>query len=387
MTIIADPKWPFPNFSWYLDDGRGDPDLVEVGDENHRLVNLFEGSALTIPLTVTNQADTKVRFVSPQNQPNTNFWGLGEDPDFNVRGKFRVLTSDDNVQWRINVHRVDFEGRFIQNYANTPFDIPTFPPGFKNWNTGAIRDQSQPDVIGGPHTPVRASDRIRLDLVFVTSLFAGQFIEIEVGTDDSFVEVPIAMGLSRIVFDGTSLSLPNELSGWRYRRRANRNLVISQGGVPTTSVRHLFDEVEATWNNMTDTAFEESLRAFFAWASTGNPFAFSRDVTDSELTNLQGTGASGGQKNIEVADESGFADGNSYLLRQTAGDREEMITVQSTSPNFVVATANLKFSYIAGDVLKSRYHFPKLVLLDSDDPVTEGLTWYDFTLRAREDRS
>ncbi len=386
MTIIGDPAWPVPNFSWYLDDGRGDPDLVEVGDENHRLVNLFEGSALTIPLTVTNQKATVVRFVSPQNQPNTNFWGLGDIGAMNVRGRFKVLTSDDNVKWRINVQRVDFEGRFLQVYANTPGDLPTFPPGFKNWNTSAIRDQSQPQSASFPHVPVRASDRIRLDLVFVTSLFAGQFIEIEVGTTDSFVEVPIAMGLSRIVFDGTSLSLPNELSSWRYRRRADRNLVVSQGGVPTTSVRHLFDEVEVTWDKLTDTAFEESLRAFGAWASTGNPFAFTRDVTDGELTTLVGS-VSTGQQSIPVADESGFVIGNSYLIRQAKGDREEIITVLVTTPGWVVAVSNLKFSYVAGDVLKSRYHFPKLVLLDADDPVVEGLTWYDFALRAREDLS
>jgi len=366
---------------WRVDDLKSDLEGT-IGDETLRLISIVEGPTTTIGFNVPFNGSYSIVTHSPRNEPCRSNWGVGGDT---ANGRIRVLTGHAGVEYQPSLQRISADGTFKQGYMFSVFPTPVVTPGIKNWS-GQTTDQTKPQGTA-PYFPPVASDRIQHGLLFTRDDTIGSgLIEIEVGTSDQFLRIPLDMGLSKIVFDGTTLSLPKSLSRWKYQRRANRNLVISQGGVPTTSVRHLFDEVEATWENLTDAAFEESLRAFFAWASTGNPFSFTRDVNDGQITTLDSS-ASAGQKVIPVTSEAGFVSGNSYLIRQAKGDREEMIVIAATAAGSITTVANLKFSYLTGDTLKSRFHFPKLVLLDPDDPVTEGLTWYDFALSAREDLS
>jgi hypothetical protein len=83
--------------------------------------------------------------------------------------------------------------------------------------------------------------------------------------------------------------------------------------------------------------------------------------------------------------------GKRYLLREAAGDEEEIIKVASITTNVkAVADVNLKYGYLTGDVFRSLDYFPKVVSLDSDIPLQvpgeDHVTTYTFDHLMREDK-
>jgi len=193
------------------------------------------------------------------------------------------------------------------------------------------------------------------------------------------------LGLPKIVWNGNTLSFPGKPTLYRYQRRAVRDLVFSGGGVSDVNLHHQFDEVRIALENFEETQFEADLHAWWSWAARGQPYQVALDDSETADTTLDGSAAAG-QKVIPLTSTTGITAGKKYLIRESAGEEEEIVEVASISAGVsVTALNNLKFGYLTGDIFRSRDYFPKMVSLDSDLPVQELITTFAFDHSCRED--
>lgn len=377
---------PLRNWKWYLNN-----DLLAIqgpsNDDYYPMLAFAELVPGSVAATPGIAFDFFQHFFSPENQPLSIDWGPGGETN-PPRVHINLLDGDPDAFLSVFLQRWNHDlTKLRQAYSFVSDRFQVNLPGIRQFVGFSTIPQPSDHIQGDGTSPV-ASDRVALVCRWERDSLdkgAGPLI-METGTVNNFCEVPIKMGVSSIVWNGNVLNFPSPPSTYVGRRRSDRIMVVSQGGIPSTSLRNLWDFVDSTWENLSDRAFERSLRAWYAWAARGRPFSFSLDQADNQFTTLDG-GAAAGQAAIPVTDGTGFTVGNSYLIRQDQGDEEEMIVVLTSTASLVTADANLKFSYGSGDVLKSRDHHGSMVLLDDDYPVDENLTTYDLRLRLREDRS
>lgn len=196
------------------------------------------------------------------------------------------------------------------------------------------------------------------------------------------------MANPRVVWSGNSLPFPAPPSLYEYRRKSNRNLLFSDGSVSATILRSNYDEVRCVFEKFPDAQFERDLRAFWSYACQGKPFSFSLDTANEVNKAMTAVSQPTG---VYVPDTAGIIAGIPLLLRQASGIKEEIViplTVNPTgppSPNFTTTTG-LKYTYAAGDIVRSRDYFPNVVALDSESPISEQITTWTLDLRFREDR-
>lgn len=188
----------------------------------------------------------------------------------------------------------------------------------------------------------------------------------------------------RITWNGNGLDFPNPLTGYLAGTRSRRFLEMSDGKVHATQLRTTFDEVRVELDNFEDVEFEAKLHAWWAWAKRGEQYAFSLDPSDQVDTTLDAAAAAG-QKVVPLTVTTGIVVGSKYRLRQAADHDEEVVHVDSIAAGVsVTARDNLLFSYVGGDLFRSRGYFPKVVAVEADFPVVEnrGRTFtLDHTMR------
>jgi len=195
------------------------------------------------------------------------------------------------------------------------------------------------------------------------------------------------MGDPRIVWNGNNLDFPGRLTGWEKHLRTDREFGRSGGGVAVVQMHHHFFEIVVEINNFDNRTFYNDLIAFWVWAGRGEQFAFALDSAKVANLTLNGAAAAG-QKDIPLADTSSVVVGDTYLLREAAGDKMEVIEVASITTNVkAVAVSNLKYGYLTGDVFRATDYFPKLKTPDADLPAEEIITTFAFgPLKMVEDR-
>ncbi len=193
------------------------------------------------------------------------------------------------------------------------------------------------------------------------------------------------MGNPRITYDGTNLDFPNPASRpWENARNSKRTLIIADSGAHSVSLLHQFDGGRLRLENFESVDFERELWAWWSWAVRGEVYSVALDSADVIDTTLDASAAAG-QDVIPLASTAGIVVGTRYKLRETIGDEEEMIEVQSIDPGVsVTATANLKYGYVSGDTFVSRDFLPKVFSLDSVKPWQRNLTTFTFDHRFHE---
>jgi hypothetical protein len=313
-------------------------------------------------------------FFSPANQPGASVWPAGS---WEARVRFPVANS--RITLAIALARVSGSGVYQADYAS--LTDPQTATGLRVFGGTTV---AQPGATSG--------DRLRVECRWVRdNTPGGNDATVHFGDPaNDFLEVPILMGNPSIVWNGNTLAFPHPLTAYGWRTRSDRQLNISGGGVAVTGHRHAYDEVRAQLARFEDALFAADLRAWWAWARRGGQYAFALDA--AEVVNLALNGAAAaGQKDIPLADTSSVVVGKRYLLREAAGDEEEIIKVASITTNVkAVADVNLKYGYLTGDVFRSLDYFPKVISLDSDIPLQvpgeDLVTTYTFDHLMREDK-
>lgn len=173
------------------------------------------------------------------------------------------------------------------------------------------------------------------------------------------------MGLPRIIYDSppNNLDFPEQLTRFRPEPRVNRVQHTSDAGKTENLFRFRRDEIRAELANFTDDAFRNELVAFWAFASRGEVFSFAFDRDDTVDTTIATSPVSKGATTFAVASTTGILADTNYRMRSAAGGlNEEIIEVQSVSPPNVTIKVGTKFAYAIGDIFRSRFYYPSLVL-------------------------
>jgi len=317
-------------------------------------------------------------FFSPANQPGSSDWPVGS-----WTAKVDVTVANPKISLAVGLARVTGAGVPIEAYAALTAPQVLSSTGIRTFS-GTTLAQS------GPTT----GDRLRVLFQWTrdNSIGGGAGAgKVRFGFGDPLVDtlqVPILMANPRITWNGNSLDFPGPLTGYAADPVRERTIGRSNGVVHAVNLAASWRRLRVMLNNFQDVAFWDALVAWWAWASEGNQYAFaldSADVVDKTMTG----GAAAAQKDIPFTDTSSIVAGRKYLVRQATGHREEIIQVDTVTLNTkVTCLANLKFTYVTGDIFRSRDYFPKLVSLDSDPPFEEraGIT-YQFDHSCEEDRA
>jgi hypothetical protein len=348
---------------WVHDDDPSDLDLNPLFDR--RCLRYPEASG---PFVVSADfGDTASgSFYTPLGQPGSHDWPAGKP----WRVAIYVHVANADITLNVGLERVSSAGAFVEAYDNGASTIGLGTTGVHEFS-GLTRAQSAAPAPS-------PSDRIRVRLSFTHNGAKGS-TEVTLGFGDEtrdLTEVPIVMGDPRITWNGNALDFPGRLTAYRKRLRTDREFGRSGGGVAATQMHHRFYEVMAEVNNFDSRAFYNDLVAFWSWASRGKQFAFALDSAKVVDLVLNGAAAAG-QKDIPLADTSSVVVGETYLLREAAGDELEIIEVASITANVkAVAVNNLKYGYLTGDVFRSPDYFPKMVTPDADLPAEEIITTF-----------
>lgn len=195
------------------------------------------------------------------------------------------------------------------------------------------------------------------------------------------------LGNPRIVYNGQTISFPHPPTAYLYERLADVEFGVSGGGVANTALHHQYDQIRVEMDHFDNRPFEQKLWAWWSWVVRGKAYEFALDDTETKDTVLNGAAAAG-QKDLPMANTSGITVGKQYVVREIAGEEEELIEVASITTNVkVVAVDNLVYGYASGDIFRARDFFPKMV---SDDkgkrPWIQNLTTFTLDHRAREDK-
>ena len=349
------------DWAWTFDDDPSDLSVPGANFDKRLLAYAEDTGEISVDIAPTEEVDY---FFSGANQPSSNAWRAGELWRLGID----ITQADSRVSLQVALARVDGFGVFQEAYAvGQTFGLGSVGPLFFSGNTLA---QNNP----------QAGDRLRVLFKWTRALEPPATITIKFGFGDpssDFVEVPIEMGNSVLVWNGNSLNFPNPLTDYRAKMRSRRGIAMSDGKVHETSLRTLFREIHAVLANFDDAEFEASLHAWWAWAVSGKQYAFAYDSADQIDTTLDGAAASG-QKVIPLTDTAGIVVGKKYLTRQAAGNKYEIVHVESISAGVsVTARDNLKSAYVSGDIFRSRHYFPKVISPAGDEPWFEnpGLTF------------
>lgn len=365
---MADWRWGYDNDA---------SDLVDPGALFTNRMLFYTEASGTILVTVPNDAATHpVYFFTPPNQPGSRIWRAGEVWTQTVV----IAVANANINVAAGLFRYDGLGNGIQAYGGVQPEQSCGSIGTRTFTNTTLAQTTVPIP--------DASHRIRGGLFFRCIAGKGsQQVTIRHGNIIfGRVQVPITMPTARFVYNGINVDFTHPPTFFRAPRRANRDLVISDGGVGATNLRHQFDEIYVEFERFTDPAIEAGLRAFWSWAARGKQYAFMLDTADVVDVALNGSAAAG-QAVIPLPNTSGITVGRQYEIREAAGEEFEVITVLSIVANVsVTATTNLVYGYASGDIFRSRGYFPKVISLDSDLPVEEEITGWSLRHRMREDR-
>lgn len=173
------------------------------------------------------------------------------------------------------------------------------------------------------------------------------------------------MGLPRIVYDSPAknLDFPEQLTRFRPEPRIFRAQHTSDGGKTESLFRFRRDEIRVELRDFVDDTFRDDLTAFWAWASRGEIFAFAFDRDDTVDTTITTSSVPKGTTTFAVADTTGILADTKYRLRSASGGlNEEIVEVQSVSAPNVTLKAGTKFAYVSGDIFRSRFYYPSLIL-------------------------
>lgn len=317
-------------------------------------------------------------FFSPANQPGSSDWPVGA-----WRAQVDVTVANPKLSLALALFRVSGAGAPIEAYAGTTAPQVLGSTGVHVFN-GTTLAQT------GPTT----GDRLRVLFQWTRDNSVGGGAgagKVRFGFGDpvaDILQVPILMANPRLTWNGNSLDFPGPLTGYSNQPVSDRSMARSHGVTHATNLLASFRRLRIQLSRFQDVAFWDSLVAWWAWAVQGNPYAFALDSADVVDLALSG-GAAAGQKDIPLANTSSVVVGRKYRLRQAGGHNEEIIQVDTITTNVkATALANLKFTYVTGDVFRSQDYFPKLVSLDTDRPAEEnpGVT-YGFDHQCEEDRS
>lgn len=171
------------------------------------------------------------------------------------------------------------------------------------------------------------------------------------------------MSLPAVIFDGNTLSFPEQATGFRHRARTRRVQHTSQGAQTERFFRWTRDEIRVTLARYGDEDFRNDLEAFFAWSSAGNEFDFAFDNADKIDVTLAAA-AIKGATSVTVSSDPGIVVGNFYRLKnEGGGPNVEIIEVSSVASSPVINLVNpTKFAYSIGDFFRSRYFYPNMIL-------------------------
>ena len=176
------------------------------------------------------------------------------------------------------------------------------------------------------------------------------------------------------------------LTNYLHKRQQHRSgsgkiETVNQYGIQEISFAGIFDE---------DTY--EDLLAWWSYVRQGASWAFAFDSDNAAATTLSAAAASG-QTTLEVNDNTGFKSGNIILVKSVLDDKFEIAVLETIggggqfyivdeSGNFIVdddgtflvsegesdeleASGNLKFSYVAGDIVQHYDYWPEVICIDN----------------------
>jgi hypothetical protein len=359
---------------WAWDDTPSD--LSGGANFTNRLLRYVENTGETEVDVPFDSSETDY-FFSPANQPGSSDWPVGA-----WRAQVDVTVANPKISLALGLFRVSGAGVPIELYASATAPVVLSATGVHVF-AGTTLAQS------GPTT----GDRLRVLFTWTRDNSVGGGAgagKVRFGFGDPLVDtlqVPILMANPRLIWNGNSLDFPGPLTGYANQPVTERTIARSGGVVHATNLPSSWRRLRIILDRFQDIAFWDALEAWWSWVKEGNQYAFafdSADVVDKAMTGA----AAAGQKDIPFTDTSSIVAGRKYRVRQSQGHREEIVQVDTVTLNTkATCLANLKFSYVTGDVFRSRDYFPKLVSLDSDPPFDEraGIT-YSFDHSCEEDR-
>ena len=170
------------------------------------------------------------------------------------------------------------------------------------------------------------------------------------------------MSLPAVIFDGNTLSLPEQPTRFRHRPRGTRVQHTSQGGQTERLFRFHRDEIQVELTSYVDESFRNELEAFWSWASRGEEFGFALDNADKIDTTLA-AGISKGATSLTVTSATGIVADQFYRLRNASGGENlEIVEVFSVAAPTVNLKVGTKFAYVTADIFRSRYFYPNMII-------------------------
>jgi hypothetical protein len=198
--------------------------------------------------------------------------------------------------------------------------------------------------------------------------------------------VPGGPGVQRINF-------PRQIFALNARRRRVGSQVTTDGGVVQYQFQRFEEIIEPEIDFMlTDKDFNREIKDFWGWVSKGKTLRFMMDPDDMVFLKLDGAAAAG-QKTVPMEFTDGLVVGQRYYLTNWRdGWQRETVEVDTINAGVSFdAVDNLIYSYDApngpdetADRVRSRFYFPKLVVLSTRSPLGElSANRTTFLFRAR----
>jgi len=197
------------------------------------------------------------------------------------------------------------------------------------------------------------------------------------------------MANSRIVWNANTLDFPGPLDARSsFDRKSLRSLSMSDGKIHSTNRRLTFFEGRMVMQDFDSAGFEAGLVAWWAWAVQGKQYAFARD-SGKLYDSTAAAQVSIGDTTVQVASTTGVTVGDWMLLLSAAGLADAhkfLVSALLTTPTRIQFTGYAsKYLFPVGAVVRHEHYFPKVVSLDDDYPVVEGLATWSLDHKFRED--
>lgn len=196
------------------------------------------------------------------------------------------------------------------------------------------------------------------------------------------------MANPKIIWDdvyGWEVSFPSAPTKWDLSRRRIGRVAMSDGVVHSVGFLAGYHEILVEMAHFSSQAFHDALVSWWSWAEQGRAFSIALDADETADT-FTTAAATVGDTALYVDDETDFEVGGVYVLRDPDGSNEELVEVFVTAAGTIGLTESMKHSHLANSTLRSQDYYPRVVVVEGEEPIKRHYTTWSLSFRFKEDR-
>lgn len=177
------------------------------------------------------------------------------------------------------------------------------------------------------------------------------------------------MAVSKIVWDGNTLTFPRKCTSWLMENKISAVTRYAADGHRRVHLRNYLWRVKYTVRGVLTQQEERDFWTWWAYAMRGDYFALAYDG-DKTANTLLDAGAAAGQKVIPILATTDISAGDEILLTSATTRVFEVVEVDSVSAGVsITTTENLKNAFVLDDACRHLYYLPRCVSVGSRSPV------------------